>query len=40
MIIRKRLIKAVLFSLVSPVFLPVVIPVLYVLLIKEILKGE
>ena len=40
MIKRKRLIKAVLFILIAPLTVPFLLPVLYVIKIKDLLKGE
>ena len=37
---RKRIIKALLFSVLAPLTLPFILPVLYLIKIKDILKGK
>ena len=38
--LRNRVIKAVLFTVLAPMITPFALPVLYVVKIKDILKGE
>jgi hypothetical protein len=38
--LRTRVIKAILFTLITPVILPIILPFLYINKIKDIIKGK
>lgn len=37
---KKRITKAILFAIVAPIVLPFALPVLYIIKIKDLLKGK